>query len=559
MTILHGMNDMQGQSRTSFFFRYRYGIFIGLMMLLTIINSTIDIMEVDAAQYASISYEMSQTGNYLQVHHHGQDYLDKPPLLFWLASMSISIFGNSSVGYKLPAIILLWLAIWATFKFGQLWYDRKVGIVAALILGTMQAFHLMTNDVRTDGLLMSFVMLSVYFLSLYLKKGRLSSLIIGGICIGGAMLSKGPLGLMIPAIAIGGHLLINAEWKKILDWKWLLIIPVIALILAPMLYGLYYQFDMHPEKEVYGLKGPSGVEFYFWTQSFGRITGDIAWKNDTSVFYFFQTILWDFTPWILLFIPAIILKIRKVFQVKAERAQEEWISLFGFVIPFIALSFSNYKLPHYIFPLFPFAAIMTAGFLVRYADMFPVLFEKFYLFFLHLLVLLSILIVVWIFPGANILIFSLIIFFYGAFWWLRKFISEQSDKWLFSILMIGLLFQFVLSLHFYPRLLEFQSTSKAGIFIAKEKPEEIYWHKKHGDALDYYAGFYIPELSEQQSLSYKANSWIFTNEEGLRDLNGYRIIREYDDYPVTLLTPAFLNPDTRETKVKKVYLVEILP
>ena len=166
-------------------------------MILSVINSTIDIMEVDAAQYASISYEMSQTGNYLQVYHHGHDYLDKPPLLFWMASLSISIFGNSNVGYKLPAIILLWLAIWATYKFGQLWYSRKVGIMAGLILGTTQAFHLMTNDVRTDGLLMSFVMLSVYFLSLYLKKGGLSSLILGGACLGGAMLSKGPVGYLL--------------------------------------------------------------------------------------------------------------------------------------------------------------------------------------------------------------------------------------------------------------------------------------------------------------------------------------------------------------------------
>ena len=51
----------------------------------------IDIMEIDAAQYASISQEMLQTGDYLQVHHRHADYLDKPPLLFWLTSFSFKL------------------------------------------------------------------------------------------------------------------------------------------------------------------------------------------------------------------------------------------------------------------------------------------------------------------------------------------------------------------------------------------------------------------------------------------------------------------------------------
>ena len=108
------------------------------------------------------------------------------------------------------------------------------------------------------------------------------------------MLAKGPIGFIIPVIAIGFHLLITKQWKKLFDWHWLLVLPVVLIVLAPMLYGLYTQFDLHPEKEAYGIKGPSGIEFFFWTQSFGRITGESEWQNETSFFYFFQTILCDF-------------------------------------------------------------------------------------------------------------------------------------------------------------------------------------------------------------------------------------------------------------------------
>ena len=178
---------------------------------------------------------MTVNGSYLEVYHRGQDYLDKPPLIFWISSIGISLFGNTSFAYKLLPVFFLVIGLWATYKFARLWYDHRTGILAALMLGTTQAFNLMSNDIRTDGLLTAFVMLSVWLLSSYLKTRRLTDLFFGAVCIGGAMLAKGPLGLFIPAVAIGTHLLLRAEWKKIFDPSWLILIPVIALVLAPML------------------------------------------------------------------------------------------------------------------------------------------------------------------------------------------------------------------------------------------------------------------------------------------------------------------------------------
>src|SRR6187549_2480350 len=66
-------------------YRYRYTLFLGLILVGYFLNLFIDVMEIDAAQYAAIAREMADTGNYLQVYHRGQDYLDKPPLLFWIS------------------------------------------------------------------------------------------------------------------------------------------------------------------------------------------------------------------------------------------------------------------------------------------------------------------------------------------------------------------------------------------------------------------------------------------------------------------------------------------
>lgn len=537
-------------------YRYRYHLCFLALLIVTCANLSIDIMEVDAAQYASISSEMAETGNYLQVYHNGDDYLDKPPLLFWLSSVSISVFGNTNIGYKLPAVIILWLGLWATYLFGRLWYDKRTGIFAALIMGSTQAFHLMTNDVRTDGLLTSFVMFAVYFLSLYLKKEKISSLIVSGLFIGTAMLAKGPIGFIIPVVAIGGHLLMTRQWKKIFDWRWLLVLPVIMIVLAPMLYGLYTQFDLHPEKEAYGIKSPSGIGFYFWTQSFGRITGENEWQNDTSFFYFFQTILWDLAPWVLLFIPALIFKVSNVFRRNTiDNEKPEWMTLFGFIVPFIALSFSNYKLPHYIFPLFPFAAVMIAHLVITHAKRITIWFQSFYLLLLHVFIILAFVIVVWVFKPYNYFILIIMILMYGLLWPLRK-INDVADRLVLCTIFVAVYFQLALSFSFYPNLLKYQSTSEAGKMIAAANPNEVYWHYKHGHALDYYAGKQIPKLTEENVFDLPTGAWVYTNEEGLSTLNNYKIIKEFDDYAVTRLSRSFIDPERRRSVVKNTYLIE---
>ena len=164
---------------SSFLLKHKYAFLFTLILVGYGINLFIDIMEVDAAQYAAIAREMTVKGSYLEVYHRGQDYLDKPPLIFWISSIGISLFGNTSFAYKLLPVFFLVIGLWATYKFARLWYDHRTGILAALMLGTTQAFNLMSNDIRTDGLLTAFVMLSVWLLSSYLKTRRLTDLFFG--------------------------------------------------------------------------------------------------------------------------------------------------------------------------------------------------------------------------------------------------------------------------------------------------------------------------------------------------------------------------------------------
>ena len=71
-------------------------LLLAIASLLVGINSGYPFIEPDESRYAQISLEMQQTGDWLVPRLHGEPYLDKPPLLYWLIATSYSVFGETS-------------------------------------------------------------------------------------------------------------------------------------------------------------------------------------------------------------------------------------------------------------------------------------------------------------------------------------------------------------------------------------------------------------------------------------------------------------------------------
>lgn len=540
---------------------------VGILVALTYLaNLFVDIMEVDAAQYASISWEMFAHGSWLEVYHRGADYLDKPPLLFWLSALSFKLFGVANWSYKLPALLVLLLGLYSTYRFALLWYSSKVAKWAVWMLATTQAMFLMTNDVRTDGLLTGWAMLALWQLSAYLREPRWKWLLGGAVGIGMAMLAKGPIGLVFPALALGGHLLLQRNWKAIFRWQWLVMLAVVALMLAPMTYGLYQQFDLHPEKEVYGLKGPSGVRFYYWTQSFGRITGENYWKDDSGFFYFFHTMAWDFQPWLLLLVPALVVGLWRLIQQRFKLADtQEAIAWCGFVLTLLALSKSGYKLPHYVFPLFPLGAVLAARWLEQLEERRPRALNVLtwvQLAVIQLFVVAALLNTAVFFPTTSAWVWGYVLGLTALAWWYALKLRGAERLLLPTLVIIGM-FGITLSTRFYPNLLQYQPTNAVGRWAQAQGVEagELAVYLEHGHGIDFYGQRIVPEIKVLEDLH--GLKYIYTNEEGLKQLQGvktlkWEVLKSYADYPVTELSVPFLLPQSRENETRTTYLIAIL-
>ena len=553
---------LNSESISNFLRQHRYAVLFGAIGLVYFLYLFVDIMDVDAAQYALISMEMSFSKSFLHVYQLGQDYLDKPPLLFWFSSLSFMLFGISNAAYKLPSVLVAILGIYSTYKFARRWYSKETALFAALILATSQAMFLMVNDIRTDTMLMGFSMFAIWQISAYLERPKWRHLLLSALGIGAAMLAKGPIGLLFPAVAVGSDLILKRQWKNIFKYQWLILIVIVVLILLPMSYGLYTQFDLHPEKTVYGLKGPSGLKFYYWTQSFGRITGQNYWSNDAGYFYFFHTIIWDFQPWIFLFIPALILKLRKlVLQKFNPEKKDEYMSLAGFVLFFIAFSFSHYKLPHYLFIMFPFASVLTADFIVRQQAQWKVRLSNIQFGVMHLFWLLVIVGLVFVFPPKNLLLPLILMVLYIINWFVFRKLKGQGERIVIPTVVAALAFNLLMAVNFYPHLLKYQAGSQAGKYIADNNIPLSRVVQMGGATYSF--NFYAKDIDtpdttlnnlKKGDILFVTTSWLKKIE---KDHMKFKKIKTFPSFRVTHLNGTFLYQKTRAQALKKRYLIEL--
>jgi len=525
-------------------------------------------MDIDASQYAEISREMAYSGDYLHIYDRGHNYLDKPPFLFWAGAMSMKAFGPTNFGYRFPSILFALLAIYATYRLAKLLYDETTGRIAALILATCQGLFLMTNDVRCDTILMGWVITAMWLIQEWVVSRKLPYLLLGSICIAFGMMTKGPIALMAPVFAFGIDWVLKRHWKLIFHPAHLLAILIIAAILIPMSIGLYEQYDLHPDKWIDGKQGTSGLRFFFWTQSFGRITGENTWHNGADFSFLIVNMLWSFLPWMFLFLPALWIRLRELYKQKFRLSpQQEWVSTGGFLLAYISLGSSQYQLPHYIFVVFPLAAISTAGLFKEFFEgqRYPKLYKVLrsiqtgvtVLLFIGVLLILTI-----VFPGNYV---AIVLWVLALCVWialiLRKGLTAKT-LWLSSATMI--LINLFLTHLFYYQLLQYQVGPQVGRYIKDNHipQEKVMTYRMHDplNSLHFYAQQVI-RVFENVYVPATTGDYVLTMDDGLQEFKQkglqFTILKQGELFKVSELTPDFLGYLSRHKATRPYYFIQI--
>lgn len=524
----------------------------------------ITLMEPDAAVYADISMEMAKNNNFSEIKLKGLDWLDKPHFQFWISAIFIKVFGINNLGYKLPAILFSLLAAYYVYLFGKRFYSAKHGIIAAIFMLTAEHIIISNNDVRAEPYLTCFTIFSLYYFAVYLEGKKMAHLILGSFGLAVLLMTKGLFSILPVASGIGLALIQKKKWKEILSWQWLLVICLTLLMISPTVIAYYFQFDAHPEKEIFGSKGVSGIKFFFWDSQWGRFTNTGPIKGHGDPFFFFHTMLWAFAPWALLAYTGIFLKIKYI--INGKNTYESY-TVFGFIFTFIIFSLSSFQLPHYMNQLFPYLAVLTAFVLLdrsrdyRFLRIHDILMMVISIIFIVLVVLLH------LFYFNNIPRIDVVLVLLAGITASAYFIAHNRTlikRVIIPPAIIILSVNYYLNRQFYPDLLRYQSESELAFYMIDEQlpADKLVIFEKLQWSTQFYLKRIIPSVTEDELSRIKLNGLlVFTDKEGLEKLDKYgytlKTIKEFKDFHVTGLSIKFINSSTRESTLTKTYLVSV--
>ena len=538
-------------------------LFIGLAALLNFSGLFVTIIGPDGALYASIAKHMVQHNNYSDLFVEGKDWLDKPHFPFWITAVFFKLFGITTWAYKLPGVLFVLMGAYYTYKLAKDLYTKETGLWAALILLTSQHIIICTMDVRAEPYLTGLIIAAVYHFHRSLGRTWFVHLLFASLFAACAVMTKGVFALIPVGGAVAGELLIKKNWKMVFNFRWILALILIFIFITPEIYSLYTQFDLHPEKVVFGHQHVSGIKFFFWDSQFGRFfnTGPIK-KSGGDPTFFLHTILWAYLPWSLLLYAAIAQFFRKNFK---QPAEAEWYCICGALLTFFVFSVSKFQLPFYIVIVFPFFSILCAQWLCGIKAESSIKAVRITQTAIASIMVLLIILLHYFFRPSNLSLATgfLLVISVGLF----VLVSRADDFGRFKILFQTCAVVFFVNLYFnlayYPQLLKYQADSEAAFWINSYNTDRlpvVQTRIGFGFALELYTEapvFY--SWPAERSLLPKKPYLLYADTDLVNQFisQGVKIkrLQTFDSYRISRLKGKFLNRATRHETLAKTEVV----
>jgi 4-amino-4-deoxy-L-arabinose transferase-like glycosyltransferase len=517
----------------------------------------------DPGLYAAIAKNLVYKKELLSLYTYNTDWLDKPHFPFWAAMLSFKLFGISVWAYRLPALFFFFLSLIYTWLFARRYYQREVAAVAVLMLMTAQYIIMSNTDVRAEPYLMGMVIGSIYHIARLEERFTFTDLLFAALLTAFAIMTKGIFVIVAIYGSLLGQLIFQRKFTSIFSFKWMGLFLLTAIFTLPELYSLYVQFDMHPEKLVFGKHNVSGIKWFLWDSQFGRFanTGPINRSKGGDIFFYAHTLLWAFAPWCLLFYFALYKRARDIFSgIKLP----EYYALSGGLLLLFIFSISGFQLPFYTNTIFPLFAVVTAPFIHRQL---PNLGKKFRLVsqwvYIVLLTLAVFIINYFLKPGSYLFLAIDCIGFFLLISLIHNQVTESTKKAFFLTCSAALFANFYLVSTLYPTIASYNGQIAAANYINQQQFDQyqIYSVRMESNVFQFECKRvvdYVP-VEEFKNIAPKGNAAFYVTQYSLNYLIDnhipYHVIQSFQNYAQERILPAFVNSKTRNTVLDKVYLI----
>ena len=310
--------------------------------------------DADEPAYAQAAREMVESGDWVTPHFNGLPRFDKPPLFYYLILLSYRLFGVTEFAARFWSALagvaltgVLWVA-------GRRWLGPHAGLMASVAFSTSLLAALLARAAVTDMLLCLFVTAAILAgLAALQAPAPLARRFAtaGWVAMALAVLVKGPVGLLIPGLALGGSLLLLREIRsgvpRLVPWQG----PALFLAIAAPWYAL-----------VLAANGWAFVEGFLIKHNLSRFSGVIS-SHGGPVWFYVPVLLVGFFPWCGS-LPSALWRAARVARRRRAVSPAERLTvtcLCWFVGVFVFFSLAGTKLPSYLFPAFPALALLVGS------------------------------------------------------------------------------------------------------------------------------------------------------------------------------------------------------
>src|SRR2546425_1186959 len=305
-----------------------------------------DLWPPDEPRFALVAKEMWARGDYSVLSLNNHLYTDKPPLFFW----AINGFGRLLGGIdewaaRLPSAVSAVLALLLIERLGAWLYDRRTGLLAALVFATSLQILERGRWASIDMTLNLFVLSAVVLLwrGRAEQGGGRTRIAFAWVMMALATLAKGPVGLILPILAVLPSAFIERDFRSARR----MFSPIgtaLFLLISLSWFGLF--------------AWRLGLRYALWVlmhQNVERYVG--AWNATHPVWYYLWRFPLGFFPWIV-FLPWGIAQ--ALSREDRERRSAALLLVTWIASILLFFSFSTGKRGVYIIPLYPAAAILVA-------------------------------------------------------------------------------------------------------------------------------------------------------------------------------------------------------
>ena len=320
-------------------------ILLGAVLFISFIGLR-DVWYPDEPDIAEVALAMYLSGDWISPRRMGEIWVDYPPMIYWAGTLSAHLFGDmNAFTLRLPNALTAILIVLLTAATAARWFDKRTGFWTGFSLATCLLFVYEANSYRPDVLFTVFIAGGMFlYADGTLDRPRLWMRVAAFACLGGAMLSKGILGLLLPGLIIVLWHGVRKEWRRILE-----LAPLSLVSLAVFLPWVASTAEA---------MGWDKLLYEFYAQNFARFQSGSR-GHLQPFWYYFKNFWFDFMPWSWL-VPAAAIWTFKSGLWKNPRVQ---LLLLWFGTFFVFLSFAETKRQLYMLPAFPAVALIIGPWL----------------------------------------------------------------------------------------------------------------------------------------------------------------------------------------------------